>query len=349
MATQIQNAYKDATLTFTDDKITWHCPHPTNHGAAGTYEVMMGWEQPIMEKMAELAVSEGDHVLECGFGMGILSNAIQARNPASHTICEFHPQVIEKAKAWAVGKSNVTIHEDKWWSLYGTTGRYDAILMDTYADDDLHAKFRMFCTAKIVKTGGKITWWNFSGGDSDEYMKFYWTDGVTFTDVSVDPPMNSYYNKDIYKVPLKTLTPPATGRGIVSDVTVNMPDSITKEIEAIHNHSIVTCADVSNPSLVNQTCGRTLVMVCKGVYNINNGLLKVTGNHPMIIKRDGSWVEKNMNELVVGDKLYKIDNTEIEITSIDFDSSDTRYTIARVLIDHNYFVNNILMKGGSDG
>tara|TARA_R100000458_G_C8144795_1_gene154604 strand:- start:72 stop:695 length:624 start_codon:yes stop_codon:yes gene_type:complete len=206
----------------------------------------------------------------------------------------------------------------------------------------------MFCTAKIAKTGGKVTWWNFSGGDSDEYMKFYWEDGVTFTDVAVDPPMNSYYNKDIYKVPLKILTPPATGRGIVSDVTVNMPDSTTKEIEAIHNHSIVTCADVNNPNFVNQTSGRTLVMVCKGVYNINNGLLKVTGNHPMIIKRDGSWTEKNMNELVVGDKLYKIDNTEVEITSIDFDSSDTRHTIARVLIDRNYFVNNILVKGGSD-
>ena len=337
MATKIQNAYKDATLTFTDDKITWHCPHPTNHGPAGTYEVMMDWEQPIMEKMAEVAVSEGDHVLECGFGMGILSDAIQARNPASHTICEFHPQVIEKAKAWAADKPNVTIHEDKWWSLYGTTGRYDAILMDTYADDDLHGKFRMFCTAKIAKTGGKVTWWNFSGGDSDEYMKFYWEDGVTFTDVAVDPPMNSYYNKDIYKVPLKILTPPATGRGIVSDVTVNMPDSTTKEIEAIHNHSIVTCADVNNPSFVNQTSGRTLVMVCKGVYNINNGLLKdksflVTGKlngisraeiKSLIEENSGktvSSVSNKLNFLIVGEKptKRKVENAkQLKIKIID--------------------------------
>ena len=108
MATQIQQAYTNADLTITDDKITW-----VNPADGKTLEVMMGWEQPIMEKMAELAVSEGDHVLECGFGMGILSDAIQARNPASHTICEFHPEIIPKMRTWAEGKSNITLHEDK--------------------------------------------------------------------------------------------------------------------------------------------------------------------------------------------------------------------------------------------
>ena len=49
------------------------------------------------------------------------------------------------------------------------------------------------------------------------------------------------------------------------------------------------------------------------------------------------------------DKLFKKDSTEVEITQIDFDSSDTVYTFARILIDHNYFANDILMKGGSDG
>ena len=73
-----------------------------------------------------------------------------------------------------------------------------------------------------------------------------------------------------------------------------------------------------------------------------------TGTHPIIIKRSGSWVEKNMNELVVGDKLYKVDNTEVEITKIDFDSSETIYEITRVIIGYNYFVNDILVKGGTD-
>ena len=126
MATVIQKAYTEASLTFTDDKITWVNPH-TNE----TLEVMMDWEIPIMNKMAEVAVSEGDHVLECGFGMGILSDAIQARNPASHTICEFHPDIIPKLRAWAEGKSNIILHEDKWITV--DNGRYDACLL--YSSD----------------------------------------------------------------------------------------------------------------------------------------------------------------------------------------------------------------------
>ena len=68
----------------------------------------------------------------------------------------------------------------------------------------------------------------------------------------------------------------------------------------------------------------------------------------MLIKRSGSWVTKNANELVVGDKLYKVDNTEVEITSINFDSSNTVYEIIKFETDYNYFVNNILIKKGGE-
>ena len=353
MATIIQKAYTEASLTFADDKITWVNPH-TNE----TLEVMMDWEQPIMDKMAEVAVSEGDHVLECGFGMGILSDAIQARKPASHTICEYHPDIIPKLRAWAEGKSNIILHEDKWITL--NNGRYNAILMDTYGDDDLHQKFTHFARNR-AKTGCKVTWWNFSGGETDPYMRFYWEDGITFTDVAVDPPLNSYYNKDIYKVPLKIINPNPTTYGIVNGAKVytkkiihsptedDKIEEVEVNIETIATkRKVLTCEDLSNPSLLYKECEYVWSMGCRGVYTINNGLITVTGNYPMIIKRSGSWIEKNMNELVVGDKLYKKDDTEVEITKIEFDG-DTKNTIARVDIDNNYFVNDILMKGGSDG
>jgi len=362
MATDIQKEYWNAKLKFESDKITFDSTVDNDKFSPGTLEVMMDWERPIMEKMAELTVSEGDHVLECGFGMGILSDAIQARNPASHTICENHPDIIPKMREWASGKSNIILHEDRWLTLINGNTRYDSILMDTYADDDLHPRFREFANRKGVKTGCKITWWNFSGGDSDPYMKFYW-DNVSFTDVAVDPPLNSYYNKDVYKVPLKILTPWTTGMGVVAGTKTdderfhsgfyNYNDAIiskdldsTKRILAVHNEDILTCADPSNPNLVPKASGRTVAMTGKGVYIINDGLIKVTGNHPMIIKRDGSWIEKPMNEVVVGDKLFKIlPEGEEEILKIDFDSSDTKYCISRVLINGNYFVNHILMKG----
>ncbi len=353
MATDFQKGYKKATLTFESDRITFQNELTNWKFSPGVMEVMMDWEQPIMEKMAEIAVSEGDHVLECGFGMGILSDAIQARNPASHTICENHPDIIPKMRAWAEGKSNIILHEDRWFTLIEQTGRYDAILMDTYADDDLHPRFVYFCRNKGAKSGCKISWWNWSGGTTDEYMKFYW-DNVSFTDVAVDPPLNSYYNKDIYKVPLKILTPNPTSYGVLEGSTIHKYDDddnvITTSTELVgSNHNIVTCADPSNPSLVKQQNSIRFSMGCKGVYTINDDLLTVTGNHPMIIKRDGSWItDKKMNELIVGDNLYTINDTEVEIQKIEFEG-DTRNEVTRLEMDYNYFVNSILMKGGSDG
>ena len=54
MAHRFRDSYLNATLTFADDKITWFCPEMND-----VREVMMSWEQPIMNKMAEVAVSSG--------------------------------------------------------------------------------------------------------------------------------------------------------------------------------------------------------------------------------------------------------------------------------------------------
>ena len=126
--------YRAANLTFDSDGIYW--VNPENNE---TYQIMMSWEQPIMEKMADLTVSEGDDVLELGFGMGILSDAIQAKNPKTHTIVECHKDVIPKLQAWADGKSNVIIIEGMWTEVRDQYTSYDAILHDTYADDHRHA------------------------------------------------------------------------------------------------------------------------------------------------------------------------------------------------------------------
>ena len=175
--------------------------------------------------------------------------------------------------------------------------------------------------------------------------------------------MNSYYNKDIYKVPLKIINPNPTSYGICFGSKVHTKkiihspgfgvDTKTEDVEVnietiATKRKILTCENPSNPSLLYKECVQNFTMGCKGVYTINNGLITTTGNYPMIIKRSGSWIEKNMNELVVGDKLYKKDDTEVEITKIEFDG-DTKNTISKVDIDHNYFVNDILVKGGSDG
>lgn len=342
MAHRERGAYLAANLTFEDDRISW-----VHDGE--TLQVMMSWEQPIMAKMAELCVSAGDKVLECGFGMGILSDEIQARNPGHHTIVECHPEILIKARAWAADKTNVTIVEGDWLDLINAPGRFNAILMDTYVDDNLHKRFTWFCRNK-GEHNCKVSWWNWSGKTTGAYMMLNWTD-VTFTKVDgLNAPENDYYNRNDYYVPLKVLPRKPTTYGVLLSSNINLSQTETMHIREVYgNTKLLTCADPGNPSLeIKDVAGKSLMFKCKGVYSINDGLLVMTGTNNMVVKRDGSWINKKMNEIVVGDKLYKADNTEVEITKIEFDSSDTVYNMFKVNIDSNYFVNNILIRKGQD-
>jgi len=332
-----QQNYHAADLTFRENgDIVW-----TNPATNEVWEVMMEWEIPIMQKAAEVCVEAGDDVLECGFGMGILSDAIQARNPGTHTICETHPQIIPKLKAWAADKPNVIVVEDKWLSLLNERKGYDAILMDTYADPDLHPHFRYFVKQK-AKDGAKITWWNFSGGTTDEWMKFHWDD-VVFHDVAISPPENQYYNRNVYHVPLKIFNRP-TGYGVLTSSNFNINETESKNL--LDAKSFLTC-DVSNgtKSVRSFENIERLVMNCEGLYTLNESLV-IAGAHPIYVKRNNQWTTVKVNELVVGDKLYG-KNGEIELTSKTFDSSETTRQIYKVMLN-NYFVNDILVKGGSD-
>ena len=180
--------YREADLTFDENGIYW--VNPENNE---TYQVMMGWEQPIMNKMAELCVSEGDDVLEIGFGMGILSDAIQARNPKSHTIIECHKDIIPKLKEWASDKSNVNIVEGEWFfKIHELPIKYDAILHDTYGDEHRHA-FKLL-TNEVKKENCKVSYWN---NTSD--LGF---ENVVYHEVSITPPTNKYYNNSTYLVPI---------------------------------------------------------------------------------------------------------------------------------------------------
>ena len=168
-------AFKDTTLTFEDDKIL------TDTGS----EVMMSWEAPIMEKSAEYICQSKVDILEIGFGMGICADYIQAQGVNSHTIVEIHPQIIERLKTWASGKSNVTIIEGDWYAVNGLSN-YDGIFLDTFGDDNL-LNFKSFALAKI-KSGGKITYWNNNESEHNPHA----FDSVSYEQVSITPASNSY-------------------------------------------------------------------------------------------------------------------------------------------------------------
>jgi len=343
---ELEKNYNDAELTFeANGDIKWFNPSEQE-----TWEVMMGWEQPIMEKMAEVCVNEGDHVLECGFGMGILAAAVQARKPASHTIAEIHPQIQPKLAEFASNNPTVRAVNDKWLSLIKETGRYDVILMDTYADADLHTKFPYFVKQK-AKQGSKISWWNWIGNKTDAQMKFYWPDEhIVFHDVNINPPANKYYNESVYHIPVYTAQIPPTGYGVVKqDATIHINANESAPLWQVGKYKTILSSDVSGNRSHKQRDEKTVFfMGAKGIYTINSDF-KASGNQPIIAKRNNTWRDFNVNQLLVGDKLYGVAGNEIEITQIDFDDSETVYDICKIDVNYNYFVNGILIgKGGVD-
>lgn len=181
-------AFKDTILTFSDNKIV----------SESSTEVMMSWEAPIMEKSAEYICDTKGDILEIGFGMGICADYIQAEGVNSHTIIEIHPQVIEKLKAWAADKSNVTIIEGHW-NTVNELSTYDGIFIDTYGDDD-YFKFKAFALEK-AKAGAKITYWNNFTDKRNEHS----FDTVVFEDIAVTPNLNNYFNHSTYHMPKVTV------------------------------------------------------------------------------------------------------------------------------------------------
>ena len=115
----------DKELIFNDDSIV--CKDDG-------FEVMMEWERPIMEKVAEFICANGGDILEVGFGMGISADLIQAQSIDSHTIVECHPVILENLRVWASSKPNVTIIEGDWYENTDKLGQYDGIFHDTFGD-----------------------------------------------------------------------------------------------------------------------------------------------------------------------------------------------------------------------
>ena len=177
-------AFKDETLEFFDNKIV------NSDGA----EIMMDWEDSIMKKSAEFICHNKGDILEIGFGMGICSDYIQAQGVNSHTVVEIHPQIIEKLKVWADGKSNVIIVEGDWNDVNGLS-TYDGIFIDTYGDDNWHS-FKSFALNK-AKDGAKITYWNNFESENNEHS----FDSISFENISISPDSNGYMNGNTYYMP----------------------------------------------------------------------------------------------------------------------------------------------------
>ena len=167
-------SFIDKELIFEEDKIYFL------DSSGEQKHVMMSWEDSLMKKHADYICQNGGDILELGFGMGIAADYIQANNPASHTIVENHPQVIEKAKAWAVGKTNVTIVEGDWFNKLSELSTYDGIFADTYGDEHLD-DFAVSLTT-LAKPNALTTWWN----NVDSASSFVELENIGISNITLD-------------------------------------------------------------------------------------------------------------------------------------------------------------------
>ena len=185
--------FKERELVFKDDRIIIKEDEPDPEFEL---EVMMSWEDSLMKRHAEVVCENGGDILEIGFGMGISADYIQELNPNSHTIIEPHPQILEKLREWATDKPNVNVIEGGWYEIRDQLGKYDGIFYDAYGDSD-YKKVKE-ALPDLTKEGSILTFWNNRGEQSNNHEI---DENITYEEIEVDPPQNSYFNHATYYLP----------------------------------------------------------------------------------------------------------------------------------------------------
>ncbi|XP_076959265.1 protein arginine N-methyltransferase 2-like [Bidens hawaiensis] len=147
----LDGEYLQDRVSFSEDKLM----------DAESKAVMMAWEKPLMEAHAKAICSRGGHILNIGFGMGLVDTAIQQYGPVTHTIVEAHPEVYKRMQAsgWTE-KENVKVVFGRWQDVLPQLESYDGIFFDTYGEyyDDLREFHQHLPT--LLKPGGIYSFFN---------------------------------------------------------------------------------------------------------------------------------------------------------------------------------------------
>jgi len=141
--------YIDRSLTYTDDGRLLD-----ENGAA----IMMDWEEPIMEKSAEIICRNGGRVLNVGFGMGFIDTHIEKQIVTEHWIIETHLDVYTKMlqDGWHL-KPHVKILYGDWRWYLQFLPKFDGIYIDTWDEDFLD--FHRYIP-NILKPDGIFSFFN---------------------------------------------------------------------------------------------------------------------------------------------------------------------------------------------
>ena len=170
-------AYLKTPLTYSEDQ--------TKLLDADNNAVMMGWEGPLMVEHAKVLCVRPDldeerqanlHILNVGFGLGLVDEAIQSHKPARHTIVEAHPDVYAKmlADGWDK-RPGVTILFGRWQDVLerGDFETYDGIFWDTFGEHYRDQKVFHEALPFILNEGGIFSFFNGLGGTNPFFHDVY--------------------------------------------------------------------------------------------------------------------------------------------------------------------------------
>ncbi|CAK0737367.1 hypothetical protein CVIRNUC_000900 [Coccomyxa viridis] len=195
--------------------------------------VMMAWEGPLMEAHAHAICSSGGDVLNVGFGMGLIDEAIQRRRPRSHTIVEAHPDVHARMlqQGWD-RKPGVRILFGRWQDVLPEAGlAFDGIFWDTFSEyyEDMQEFHALL--PRLLKADGTYSYFNGLAADNAFFHMVYCniasaelqqlgleTEYVPLPIDCSNPKVwegvrNRYWQLDTYMLPVCTLTVTAGDSG----------------------------------------------------------------------------------------------------------------------------------------
>lgn len=153
--------------------------------------IMMEWEKPIMEKSAEIICKNRGRVLNVGFGMGLIDNAIEEYPISEHWIIEPHLDVFTKMmdEGWHL-KPNVRILHGDWQWFMKYLPKFDGIYIDTW-DEEIHDFHRN--VPNMLSPHGIYSYFNNPRGDEKglhmtdiDYEIFKDICNIDFDEISLD-------------------------------------------------------------------------------------------------------------------------------------------------------------------
>ena len=144
-----------------------------------------------------------------------------------------------------------------------------------------------------------------------------------------------------------------------------MQDGIVKNIEDLQVGDMIKSIIIEDLSTEENawkdystslfSCSPTVVTVTgvrldtfHSYYNINNNLLKITYEHPLLVRRNSEYRFIQSIELVTGDFIYHETNGWIQVTSIEFINESLQTVSIDTEFEDVYFANGILVHNATE-